>query len=208
MTDARAVAAFLDAHLPVTPVPGVPGILLHKAGPASGIARLAGEDGAAPYWAWWWAGGLALAQHLQAHPALVAGRRVLDLGAGSGLVGIVAAKLGAAAVTASEVDAHARVAIGCNAARNGVALAAVVGDLLDGPVPAVDVVLAGDVFYAGEVAARVLPFLERCAAQGIEVLIGDPWRAPLPEGRLRLIADYAVAETGATKRAGVFALAG
>src|SRR5580704_4962583 len=49
-----------------------------------------------PYWAVAWAGGLALARHVIDHPELVAGRRVLDFAAGSGIVGIAAAKAGAA----------------------------------------------------------------------------------------------------------------
>ena len=53
-----------------------------------------------PYWAWPWAGGQALARHVLDHPGLVHGRRVLDVGAGSGVVGIAAARAGAAEVTA------------------------------------------------------------------------------------------------------------
>ena len=54
-----------------------------------------GVDGAPiPYWAFAWAGGLALARWLQAHPDEVAGRSVLDFGTGSGLVAIVAARGG------------------------------------------------------------------------------------------------------------------
>src|SRR3546814_9914922 len=73
-------AAFIRAHLPVLPVPGLPEIHLHKAVPASGVGRLAGDE--APYWAHYWAGGLALARYILDHPERVAGRRVLDLGAG------------------------------------------------------------------------------------------------------------------------------
>lgn len=201
MTDAE-VAAFVKAHLPVTAVPGVPELRMHKAGPASGIGRL-GE--AAPYWAYWWAGGLALARHLLDHPEQVAGRSVVDLGAGSGLVGIAAARAGAAQVIAAEMDPHARVAIACNAQLNDVTLAGIAGDPLKGDPPSADLLLVGDVFYAPEVAARVIPFLDRCVAAGITVLVGDPWRAPLPLDRLTLLADYSVRETGTPKRAGVFA---
>lgn len=200
--DAAAVAAFIQARLPVTPVPGLPELCLHKADPASGVGRLADT---APYWAYWWAGGLALARHLLAHPHLVAGRRVLDLGAGSGLVGIAAARAGAAIVTASEIDVHARTAIGLNAALNQVAIAAIVGDCTAGPVPDVDLLLVGDVFYAPDVAARVIDFLDRCVAAGVEVLVGDPGRAPLPLERLTRLASYEVAEAGTARRAGVFA---
>ena len=200
MTEAE-IAAFVTAHLPVTPVPGVPELRLHKAGRASGVGRL-GE--AAPYWAYWWAGGLALARYLLDHPEQIAGRRVLDLGAGSGLVAIAAARAGAAQVVAAEVDPHARVAIACNATLNGVTLAAIEGDPLGGDPPSADLLLVGDVFYAPEVAARVTLFLDRCVAVGKSVLVGDPWRAPLPLDRLTLIADYSVCETGTPKRAGVF----
>src|SRR3546814_5575516 len=65
-------AAFIRAHLPVLPVPGLPEIHLHKAVPASGVGRLAGDE--APYWAHYWAGGLALARYILDHPERVAGR--------------------------------------------------------------------------------------------------------------------------------------
>ena len=40
-----------------------------------------------PYWAFAWAGGQALARYVLDNPLLVAGKRVLDIGAGSGLGG-------------------------------------------------------------------------------------------------------------------------
>ncbi|SFJ16985.1 Predicted nicotinamide N-methyase [Sphingomonas sp. NFR04] len=196
------IAAFIREHLPVVAVPGVPELRLHKAGPASGVGRL---GDAAPYWAYWWGGGLALARHVLDHPAQVVGRRVVDLGAGSGLIGIAAARAGAGSVMASEIDPHARAAIALNAAVNQVTLAGIVGDITDGPAPDADLLLVGDVFYAPEVAARVTAFLDRCVAAGLEVLVGDPWRSPLPVERLTLLARYDVAETGMAKPAGVFA---
>ena len=47
-----------------------------------------------PYWAFAWAAGQGLAQHILLNPELVAGKRVLDFGCGSGIVGIAAAKAG------------------------------------------------------------------------------------------------------------------
>ncbi|WP_084582133.1 class I SAM-dependent methyltransferase [Sphingomonas azotifigens] len=202
MTDPAARADFIRAHLPVTPVPGIPSLRLHKAGPASGVGRL---GDAAPYWAYWWAGGLVLARYLLAHPEQVAGRRVFDLGAGSGLVGIAAARAGATRVVASEIDPHAQVAIALNAALNDVHVAAIEGDCTGGDVPPVDLVLVGDVFYAPDVAARVTAFLDRCVAAGVTVLVGDPGRAPLPVARLTLLAQDAVAETGTARPAAVYA---
>ena len=204
-------ACFIRERLPLAPVPGVPDIQLHQATPSSGLWRLAEGDTegfGSPYWAYCWGGGLALARHIRDRPQIVTGRRILDLGAGSGLVGIAAAKAGASAVIASEIDAYAVAALRLNAAANGVAFAAVVGDLTGGPPPDIDLVLVGDLFYDVGLAAQVSAFLERCIEAGVDVLIGDPWRAFLPRSRLRLIAEYPVADFGAgagTTASGVFA---
>ncbi len=199
-------AAFIAANLPLRPAPGLPRIVIHTATPESGLRRLTG--GRNPYWAWCWAGGLALARHVLANPTLVAGRRVLDLGAGSGLVGIAAAKAGAVHVLAVDVDADAVAAAGLNARANDVVLEILCADMLDGPAPAVDVVLVGDLFYDRQTAARTLRFMDRCLEAGARVLVGDPRRAFLPLERLDLIADYPArdfGESGAGEgRAGVF----
>jgi predicted nicotinamide N-methyase len=191
---------FIRDHLRLAPVPSLPGISLYTAHAGSGLGRLspAGEDGPAPYWAWQWAGGLALARFVLDHPETVAGRRVLDFGAGSGLVGIAAARAGARAVICAEIDGNAVAAIELNAGANAVAVTAIHGDLTGGPPPDVDIVLAGDVFYDGAVGRGVLPFLDRCLAAGVDVLIGDPGRAPLPLARLRKIAEYSVPDFGDT----------
>lgn len=200
---------FIRERLPLLPVPGIPEIILHKAVPASGLGRLAAEDDAfgSPYWAYYWLGGLALARFVLDRPEIVRGRRVLDLGCGSGLVAIAAAKAGAASVLAADIDPYAAAATRVNAAANGVRVEAVHADLTEGPVPEVDLILAGDVFYDPGPAARVEPFLTRCRAAGVEVLVGDPRRAPLPVARLRLLAEYAFAETdsGVMKPTAVFA---
>lgn len=51
----------------------------------------------------------------------VAGKRVIDYGCGSGILAIAAAKLGAAAVSAVDIDPQALIATRDNAERNGVA---------------------------------------------------------------------------------------
>lgn len=190
----------------------MPEIRLHRAGPRSGLMRLADADPdfGSPYWARPWGGGLALARHVLDRPETVAGRRVLDLGAGSGLVAIAARLAGASAVTAADVDPYAVTATRLNAAANGVAVETAQGDLTAGNPPDVDLMLVGDLFYDPDLATQVLAFLERCVAAGIAVLIGDPWRAPLPADRLRVVAEYAVADfgdpDGAARAAAVFEL--
>ncbi len=204
------IAAFIRMNLPVAPVPGVPEIELHKACPRSGLMRLArqDEDGfAAPYWAHCWAGGLALARYVLDHPGAVAGRRVLDLGAGSGLVGIAAAKAGAREVAAAEVDRYAAAALNLNMKLNGVSISVMCADLTGGPPPETDVILVGDLFYAEALAERVTAFLDRCSNRGIRALVGDPWRAHLPGSRLTELARYGVTESGSrsARPSGVFA---
>ena len=190
---------FIRMNLPVAAVPGIPEIQLHKASPTSGLWRLAREDEdgfGAPYWAHYWAGGLALARYVLDNPSVVAGRRVLDLGAGSGLVGIAAARAGACEVIAAEVDRYAVAALELNAKLNAVSISVLHGDLTHGPPPEIDMILVGDLFYAPDLSERVTAFLDRCSACGIRALIGDPWRAHLPTSRLRELARYVVTEGG------------
>jgi predicted nicotinamide N-methyase len=197
------------------PVRGLPAISLYSAHEATGLWRLAADDAAdapPPYWAFPWAGGMALAHYLLDHVTVVAGRRVLDLGAGSGLVAIAAMKAGAAEVAAAEIDPFGVAAIGLNAAANGVTVRVIADDLTGGAAPAADVVTVGDLFYEQALAGRVIGFLDRCAANGATVLIGDPGRAYLPQARLKRIAEYRTPDVGEVedatmKTSGVFVLA-
>ncbi|WP_246132646.1 class I SAM-dependent methyltransferase [Devosia ginsengisoli] len=188
-------ADFIRANLRLEPVPSLPEIRLYTAHPGSRLSRLAAPDDAAPYWAWQWAGGLALAQHFAAHPDVVAGKRVLDLGAGSGLVGIAAVQAGGIA-NAAEIDPNGQAAIALNAAANRVSVPLVEIDIAGDAPEGFDLIAAGDVFYNPEVGKLMLPFLERCVAAGIAVLVGDPERRDLPVERLERVASYAVGDVG------------
>jgi predicted nicotinamide N-methyase len=210
------VAGFIRTNLPLAPAPLLPEILLHAAHPASGLWRLSrmnrADPDAPPYWAYPWAGGAALARHFFARPETVSGRRVLDLGAGSGVVGIAAAKSGANAVIASEIDRNAIAALRLNAAANDVLIEIVAQDLLGGDPPPVDLVAVGDFFYERDLAEKAMAFLDRCRAGRIEVLIGDIGRTFLPRTRLRQIAEYPVRDFGdggnnPSRLGGVFAFA-
>ena len=171
----------------------VPEIQLYRAHPRSGLSRLVGEDGPPPYWAYGWAGGTVLARYILDYPEIVAGRRVLDYGCGSGLVAIAAAKAGAHHVVAVDIDPHAVVAARLNAEANGVAVEAV--EILP-ELSKIDVVLAGDVVYAEAVATETVTFLDACVGAGLEVLLGDPGRAFLPRQRLIQVAGYDVPDFG------------
>jgi len=188
--------AFVRLHARLTPVAFVPEVRLHQADDAVGLWELTeGEfrsDQPPPFWAFAWAGGQALARYVTDHPDLVAGRRVLDLAAGSGLVAIAAARAGATAVRAVEVDPLAVAAVAVNAEANGVRLDAELADILDGDAGDAEVVLAGDVFYSAAMARRMLRFLLTAARAGATVLVGDPDRAFLPRDRFDPVASYEV----------------
>ncbi|MGC4805908.1 class I SAM-dependent methyltransferase [Micromonospora sp. DT233] len=186
-------------RLRLVPTPFVAEVRLYLAeDPIVWWARLeaaAGHPLPAPYWASVWAGGQALARHLLDHPELVAGRRVLDLAAGSGLVAIAAALGGAARVVANDIDPYAVAAVTLNARVNRVAVTATGADLLDSDPGDADLLLAGDVFYDSGLAGRMLPFLRRAADRGAQVLVGDPGRDHLPRNRLDVVASYRVPTT-------------
>jgi predicted nicotinamide N-methyase len=199
-------------------VPLVPEIRLHQAGePVSvwqRVEQVTGRTGLdPPFWAFAWAGGQAMARYLLDHPETAAGRQVIDLASGSGLVAIAAARAGAAAVTAYDVDPLAAAAIAMNAAANHVVVRAVCADILDGDdLPdGVDLMLVADAFYERDLASRVMRFLGRAHASGIAVLVGDLGRVYLPRDRLSPLAAYDVPGLGAledrdVKRTTVWAL--
>ena len=148
-----------------------------------------------PYWAFAWAGGQALARYVLDNRALFAGRRVLDLGSGSGLTAIAAMRAGAGSVLANDIDALSLAAIALNAAENGVVVETSARDLLAGLPDAFDIVLVGDLFYERQLAGAVSAFITQAAAHGALVLIGDPQRTYFPKGRFTQAAEYQVEVT-------------
>jgi predicted nicotinamide N-methyase len=189
------MARFVLDNTRLTPVPLAPEIRLRLADEAIELwERTETDQGGQmppPFWAFAWAGGQALARYVLDHPDLLAGRSVLDLAAGSGLVAVAAMKAGAARVTAVEIDELAVAAIGINAEANGVAVTPLLADVLERE-PDAEVVLAGDVFYSREMTRRMLDYLRRAARAGSSVLVGDPGRAYLPREHLTLLAEYDV----------------
>lgn len=194
--------SFVQRHTRLRDVDGVPGVRLHLADAVDPVwhatEEALGVDGAPiPFWAFAWAGGLGLSRWLTEHPEEVAHRSVLDFATGSGLVAIVASRLGAT-VSAVDVDPFAEAAVDLNARANHVRVSYATRDILDDPPPAVDVIVAADTWYESPLADRVLPWLRTAAAAGIRVLVGDPGRKylPVPEASgLARLATYAVRTT-------------
>ena len=211
--------AFIRANTRLRPVPHVPEISLYVADEAVPLWQKTeeelGEMGLPPpFWAFAWAGGQALERYILDHPEIVRGKRVLDLACGSGLVAIAAMKAGAASAVANDIDRFAIPAVALNATANGVDVETETSDRLD-PAIALEsfgTVLAGDIFYERDTAARAHAFLERMRAQGATVLVGDPGRSYLPKDRMAALAEYEVPvirdlEDAEIKRTRVWALA-
>src|SRR6059058_2191949 len=128
-------ADFIRAHTRLLAVPHAPEIQLYLAHEATALWEKTEEELGEmelppPFWAFAWAGGQALARYILDHPEQIMGKHVLDIGSGSGMVAIAAAKAGAASVLAADIDAFSIAAIRLNAAANGVTVAVTQDDLI------------------------------------------------------------------------------
>ena len=191
---------FIAANTRLQTVPHAPEISLWLADEITPLWRLTEEELGAmglppPFWAFAWAGGQALARWLLDHSTEVAGKRVIDLATGSGLVGIAAMKSGAASVLAADIDPFCAAAVAANACSNGVEIAFTEANPLDAPPPPVDLICAGDVFYEKPMAEAVLAWLKQAQANGTRVIVGDPGRTYFPKSGLTLLAEYTVPTT-------------
>jgi len=191
---------FIRSNAALTAPPLVPEIKLHLATEVVPLWHATEEELARigmppPYWAFAWAGGQALARYVLDHPEIVHGKRVLDIGAGSGLVGLAAVRAGAASVVAADIDAFACAAIRLNAAANGCDIAVTQEDLIGAP-GTWDVILVGDLFYERPLAERLLAWLKPLVkSQDTAALLGDPGRSYFPKTGIEKLASYTVQTT-------------
>jgi predicted nicotinamide N-methyase len=193
----RALEAIVaETTEPMRP-PALPELTLHLAREPLGIwqevhERCLIEQARRPFWAFAWPGGQAMARHLLDNRAIVTGRSVLDLGTGSGIAAIAAAKAGARRVVANDIDVLAVAAARLNARLNAVDLDLSADDLLGGAPSGVDVVLLADVVYEPELKMRVAGFLDDARRRGITVLFGDRGTTELPFSPIAKLAEHAV----------------
>jgi predicted nicotinamide N-methyase len=176
--------------------PLVPELRLHLASEVIPLWRKTEEELAEigmppPYWAFAWAGGQALARYILDHAQIARAKRVLDFGAGSGLVGLAAAKAGAAHVIAADIDPFAIAAATLNARANGLAIETTNRDMIDSG-DAFDLILVGDMCYERPLAERLMNWLKGSHA---DVLLGDPRRSYFPKSGLTRLATYHVPTT-------------
>ncbi|MET0283088.1 MAG: methyltransferase domain-containing protein [Polyangiales bacterium] len=130
-----------------------------------------------PYGVMLWSASLALAHDVLTRADQLAGKRVLELGAGTGIPGIVAATLGADVlqVDRSEVATHV---CELNKARNKatrVEVREADWDSFHSEQP-FDLILGSDVLYVTTMHERLRAICERYLAPGGTVLFSDPLR--------------------------------
>jgi predicted nicotinamide N-methyase len=119
------------------------------------------------YWAFCWASGQVLARHILDNPALVKGKRVMDFGAGSGVVAVACVKAGAKQVIACDVDPDALLSCQENAKLNHVEFE-LHGDLFAFEQD-IDLLIAADVLYD----KANLPLLEVFLDKAPTVIVAD-----------------------------------
>lgn len=119
------------------------------------------------YWAFCWASGQVLARHIIDNPELVRNKRVMDFGAGSGVVAIAAMMAGAKQVIACDIDPDALLSCQENAKLNNVELE-LHGDLFEFNQE-IDLLIAADVLYD----KANLPLLEVFLNKAPAVLVAD-----------------------------------
>ena len=119
------------------------------------------------YWAFCWASGQVLARAILDNPDWVQGKTVIDFGAGSGVVAIACAMVGAERVIACDIDPDALKSCAVNAQLNRVAVE-LHDDIFTLNADA-DILIAADVLYD----RANLPFLDVFREKAPSALVAD-----------------------------------
>lgn len=119
------------------------------------------------YWAFCWASGQVLARHILDNPELVRNKRIMDFGAGSGIVAIACIMAGAKQVIACDIDPDALLSCVENAKLNQVEFE-LHGDLFQFDQE-IDLLIAADVLYD----KANLPLLDVFLEKAPDVLVAD-----------------------------------
>lgn len=191
-----AMEQLLAEHAPLAPAPLCPEIRAHQAHSLVEVweaaERIAGHPLAAPFWAYAWPGGCALARVLLDHPELVRGQRVLDFGAGGGVTALAAAFAGAGAVTANDIDPWALMVVDIAARAQRLNVGTFGEDMCEAPglVDDYDVVLCSDLAYEKRETPRQRAVLDRAVGNRASVFVADAGRTYFEAGGMELLASY------------------
>lgn len=145
-----------------------------------------------PYWAVAWPGGQALARYLLDQPTAVAGRHVIDIGCGNGLVAAAAMRSGAASAMAVDHDPNALTVAAETARLNAFQVGTSLGSLETLSAAPGTVICAGDLWYEPQTGKRATSALAQLAEAGVMVLCGDPGRPGRPRKGAVELARYEI----------------
>jgi predicted nicotinamide N-methyase len=194
----QILAQLLDRYAPFRAAPLVPEIsvfygrsLIEVWEAAETIAQ---RNLPAPFWAYPWAAGIALARVLLDHPDWVQNKRVLDFGCGGGIAALAAARAGAAQVIANDLDPWALATTRLAAERQHLSVQLQLADLTTDHTTsnAFDVVLCSDLAYEKGVTPKQRAFLERARRHGARVLIADAGRTYFRPDGLTLLQTFEI----------------
>ena len=145
----------------------------------------------APFWAFAWVGGQALARYILDRPSVVEGKHIVDIGSGGGIVSIAAAMAGAEHILALDIDPMAEMVCRMNAELNGVSaiIATETADAITYDLSRFDLILVGDVCYT---LGESQELAEHVRAEAAPVLFGDPGRQFMPRADLEHLAACSV----------------
>jgi predicted nicotinamide N-methyase len=189
----------LDQYAPLAPVPLCPEIMVFQGTSLVQVweaaENIAGQNLPAPFWAYPWAAGVALARVVLDAAGEFAGRKVLDIGSGGGVAALAAARADAVRVVANDVDPWALAVARIAAHRQRLYLHFLQEDLTEHPraVTGYDVVLCSDLAYERRAAPKQRALLERARADGARVLIADAGRTYFETRGLDQLAEYTLA---------------
>ncbi len=186
----------LDQYAPLAAVPLCPEIMAFQGTSLVQVweaaEQVAGCHLPAPFWAYPWAAGVALARVVLDHANEFLGQRVLDIGSGGGVTALAAAHADALRVVANDVDPWALAVARIAARRQRLYIDFLGEDLTEQPrhVTGYDIVLCSDLAYERRTAPKQRALLERARADGARVLVADAGRTYFETRGLAEVAEF------------------
>ena len=148
------------------------------------------------YWAQVWPSAVAAGERVLTEPDLVAGQRVLELGAGLGFASICAALAGASEVVAMDREPDAALFAAANAAENTCTVQTITSDWSHGwQHGEYDVVLAADIIYDESAPPLLAKVLEKAVRPGGIVLLFDDADRPYKDARRSALLELLCSST-------------